>query len=599
MSETRYEDRSDSIAEKIQRLQRAHGLRDFEVAMSLCESIKDTLTFERVVAGGSSPQEPVAGAGTFVRVDTLPPSWAEGMAGWEYGKVLAVTETAGLARAEPVEVAFACRGDQVADLRREIRVLRVDEREGSAREIPSQVQSEAWIDGERHGRVIFVARVPADGTVHFVVLYGNPHAELPEYTTDLKVHGEDCGLCIDNHHFGARLASHTGQMERLTYSAHHRSIVSSSRNPMSSGLQLYAGGDGHGETPHIDWAHDYAAAGQFQKFRLTHWARVPSYEVIRGPLCVQVRRWGFPHGPAHPLFTPSRLHLDVSYTFFAGVPWFLKESRMTVLRDFEGVIRDDEWVFSGQPFTDTLWMDRDGSLHEGSVAAGHEEQVWGLGFYHRQTRDAFIALFLEHGAEGRPPLIHGGATQLDYQGIPRHAQLWSRSPARNGKLSAGSVLRQRNAYLVTPYDGPETAESTRRRMMHPLRIRASELPMAVASAATALELRTRPSAASAALRRSIWSALAQVRDDMFYTVDANIVDMGYVYDVRVEGDTVRVLLTMPHRGRPEYGFLVGPVRETLLAIDGVREVVVEFTWEPAWTVARLTARGRAAMGLDP
>ena len=46
-----------------------------------------------------------------------------------------------------------------------------------------------------------------------------------------------------------------------------------------------------------------------------------------------------------------------------------------------------------------------------------------------------------------------------------------------------------------------------------------------------------------------------------------------------------------------YEFIGKPLRERLLEVDGVREVVVDFTWEPAWDVARLTARGREAMGL--
>ena len=74
-------------------------------------------------------------------------------------------------------------------------------------------------------------------------------------------------------------------------------------------------------------------------------------------------------------------------------------------------------------------------------------------------------------------------------------------------------------------------------------------------------------------------------------------DMGYVYDVRVEDDLVWVLITMPHRGRPRHEYIGIPLRQRLLQLDGVREVVVDFTWEPAWDVARLTARGREILGL--
>ncbi len=62
---------------------------------------------------------------------------------------------------------------------------------------------------------------------------------------------------------------------------------------------------------------------------------------------------------------------------------------------------------------------------------------------------------------------------------------------------------------------------------------------------------------------------------------------------------------MPHRGRPEFNFLVtrggGRVEpgfaSACLKLPGVRDVVVEFTWNPAWTVHRLNEKGRSELGL--
>lgn len=607
MAEAHHSDRTDSIDTKLALLYGAHERGDLDIAMSLCESIKDTLSFERQTAGPATGPATRSGgpdvqAFPGTPTQQLPSAWAPTVAGWAFFQALAVSEPVGLPRhREPVDLSVVFGADQVTDPHREVRLLEVHD--GNATETPFQIVSPSRRDGMLHCRLLFQASLPAGETAHYVMLYGNPVAQLPRYASDLSSSADDggqgCGLQVNNQYYGAQLAAHTGQMEHLTYSAGQRSIVGSPRNPMSSGLQLYAGGDGHGESPHIDWAHDYAAADQFQKFRVTHWARSPNVEIHRGPLCVQVRRWGFPHSPAHPLFTPSRLHMDVTYTFHAGLPWFIKESRMTVLQDFDGTIRDDEWVFTGQPFTDSLWMDRDGRLHEGAIAAGHEQHIWGLGFYHHQTRDAFISLFLEHTATGCDSLVHGGATQLDYQGIPRHAQLWSRSPASDRPFRAGAVLQQRNACLLSPYDDAQQAESLRHALTNPLHIEAIDLPVSDLQASIGPELHTTGTAATPALIQSVWAALRRVRDDMFYTVDANVVDMGYIYDVSVQAGTVHVLMTMPHRGRPKYGYLVGPMRERLLELDGVSDVIVDFTWEPAWTVARLTAAGRAAMGLEP
>ena len=100
------------------------------------------------------------------------------------------------------------------------------------------------------------------------------------------------------------------------------------------------------------------------------------------------------------------------------------------------------------------------------------------------------------------------------------------------------------------------------------------------------------------IKQSVWNALRSVKDEMFYAVDANVVDMGYIYDVSIRGDVIRILMTMPHRGRPKYGFIANPIRDRLLRLDGIREVIVDFTWDPKWSPTRLTAAGRKAMGLS-
>ena len=98
------------------------------------------------------------------------------------------------------------------------------------------------------------------------------------------------------------------------------------------------------------------------------------------------------------------------------------------------------------------------------------------------------------------------------------------------------------------------------------------------------------------------------KDAQLYTADTNVVDLGLVYDVRVRGDVVTVVMAMPHRGRPRLGYFTHgsisvhptvslPVRERLLKVPGVRQVVVEQTWEPGWSSNQLTNEGRRKLGL--
>ena len=598
--ETEYQHRTDSIAEKLRLLRKAQRQGNYDFALALADSIKDTLTFEK------QTREPAAekplGAPNSGKVADLPAAWAQWARGWSFYKVVALDEKAGLERrGEPVDLPLAFGAAQSTDLRRELRVAELDSATGILREIPSQVYGENCRRDTRSCHLVFLADVAAKGRTEYLVFHGNPDAELPDYTTDLEVSGAGCGLEIANNHFTAHLSRQMGQLESLTYRRGFGAV------PYGAPLELVTGGEGHGEPPNIDWGPDYYASDNFQKFRVTGWARCPNYEVIQGPLCVQVRRWGFPHSPVHPLFTPSRLHMTLTYTFYAGRPYFLKAVRMDALKSFETqAIRDDEWLFWGLPFTDSLWMAGDGVLHEGEVAEERQNDLWGVGFFNRESRDAFVALRLEHEGENFSGTIqHNGPPSTNYFG---RAQVWCRTPLEaKTSFKTGTALKQQSAYLTTPYPeegGAEMVQNWRRQLVEPLAARAGKLPRQRRAKASGTLARHGEAAlgtagkATLALKHRVWEALRQVQDDQLMNADGNVVDMGYIYDVRVRADLVHILMTMPHRGRPKFNFIANPIRDRLLQLDGVRECIVDFTWEPAWTAQRLSAAGRKEMGLD-
>lgn len=591
MKDVPYRDRTDSVEEKLRLLAAAHAAGELDLAMSLAESAKETLVFESQQRGDAD--EPDVPSGHSVAVTQLPRPWSLWAAGWESCKPIQLFETVGIERrAEPVEITIAFAVDAPADLGRELRVARVDG--GTLREVPCQIDAESKVAGEQRCRLTLLADVAPHEHAHYLVFYRNPLAERPQWTTDLRVRGEGFGLDIDTRYYRASLSRQMGQLERLIYKREHS-------------LELYAGGKGHGEPPGIDWAHDYVDVGHFQKLRMRNWPDCPNFDVMQGPLSVSVRRWGFPWSPLHPLYTPSRVHMDQRYIFHAGQPYFFKEGRIDVVKDVDiAAMRDDEWVFSGYSFTDTLWIDAQGKLHEGSVPPEHSEKLWGAGFFHRASRDAFVALWLDHSAQGFREPAHGGVPTLNYAG---HGQLWSRYPASETRLPAGSSIRQRNAYVVLPYDGDKSAselEQLRHRLLNPLEIRPAEIPRGGAASATGALARPGETKPTAPLKPALWKALALVRDEQLYTAKASIVDLGYIYDVRERDGRVTILVTMPHRGRPVYEFLASAgggriepgIRECVMKVPGVRDVVVEFTWNPPWTAARLSDQGRRALGLD-
>ncbi len=158
------------------------------------------------------------------------------------------------------------------------------------------------------------------------------------------------------------------------------------------GLELFAGGEGTVTTWYRLGLMIMSTKVDFRRceYRL---GPVPRFTtVIQGPLCTIVRRWGFRILQFILSIRPARLHVNVEFRFYASQPWFHKIGSMKAVQDFSAeALRDDEWVFSGQSFTDKLWMTSDGKVRTGDVEAAQQENLWGVGFFHRDSKDSFMA----------------------------------------------------------------------------------------------------------------------------------------------------------------------------------------------------------------
>jgi len=201
----RHQDHTDSVEQKLRLLDTACRAGRRDLALSLTESIKDTLQFERSTEGASQPV-PLA-ADHSVPVSGLPRPWADWARGWSHVKPFALLVTVALERTrEPVEVQMAMRTAQAMDPNRELRLARVNERTGSLREIPCQVTRVTREGGQWRCGLVFLADVPSHGRADYLIFHGNPYAELPEFVTDLRVRGEGYALEISSHHFRAQLS---------------------------------------------------------------------------------------------------------------------------------------------------------------------------------------------------------------------------------------------------------------------------------------------------------------------------------------------------------------------------------------------------------
>jgi metal-sulfur cluster biosynthetic enzyme len=89
--------------------------------------------------------------------------------------------------------------------------------------------------------------------------------------------------------------------------------------------------------------------------------------------------------------------------------------------------------------------------------------------------------------------------------------------------------------------------------------------------------------------QTVWSALAEVTDP---EMPISIVDMGLIYDVRIENGHVEVDMTFTAIACPAMDMLISDVKEKVAELPAVNSVKVNVVWNPPWNKSRLSERGR-------
>lgn len=80
-------------------------------------------------------------------------------------------------------------------------------------------------------------------------------------------------------------------------------------------------------------------------------------------------------------------------------------------------------------------------------------------------------------------------------------------------------------------------------------------------------------------------------------INVNIVDLGLVRSVEVDGNSVRVQMTLTAPGCPMGDTIVDEVRETLRQLPGVEQVTVGLAFDPPWSPDSMTEDARRQLGL--
>ena len=88
-------------------------------------------------------------------------------------------------------------------------------------------------------------------------------------------------------------------------------------------------------------------------------------------------------------------------------------------------------------------------------------------------------------------------------------------------------------------------------------------------------------------------ALRRVKDP---ELNLNIVDLGLIYDIAVDGGVVTIDMSLTSPGCPSGPEIMTEAERQVRSLPGVDDVVMNLVWSPPWSPERIEPRVRAYLG---
>lgn len=92
----------------------------------------------------------------------------------------------------------------------------------------------------------------------------------------------------------------------------------------------------------------------------------------------------------------------------------------------------------------------------------------------------------------------------------------------------------------------------------------------------------------------VWNALRECYDP---EIPINIVDLGLVYDLEIQGTAVAVTMTLTAPGCGMGPIIADDVKMRLLQISGIKEVNVKVVFIPLWNPSMMSEEAHRTLGM--
>ncbi|MEI6766345.1 MAG: iron-sulfur cluster assembly protein [Bacteroidota bacterium] len=81
-------------------------------------------------------------------------------------------------------------------------------------------------------------------------------------------------------------------------------------------------------------------------------------------------------------------------------------------------------------------------------------------------------------------------------------------------------------------------------------------------------------------------------------IPVNIYDLGMVYEISIaENKTVSIKMTLTSPNCPMAEEIPGMVRDAVLAVEGITEVIIDLTFDPPWDPSMMSPVAKLELGM--
>lgn len=80
-------------------------------------------------------------------------------------------------------------------------------------------------------------------------------------------------------------------------------------------------------------------------------------------------------------------------------------------------------------------------------------------------------------------------------------------------------------------------------------------------------------------------------------VPLNVVDLGFIYGIKVEKDAVEIKMTLTNPMCPMHSVLTRDVQKAVSEIKGIKGVKVDLVFDPPWSPKMMSVEAKKKLGI--